>query len=169
MLFWATWERFLPMTEYITYVMFSLSGWECSPMTSHGPMDRERTHLIYSTGAGLASAMVYLTPDMNGTIPSGHCRHGSWTCRGRCREAQQSYIFADGADGSNGCHCDKLCLYLGDCCYNYLRECRSKNFTLEEGIKKQAEIFLQWKSFIQCLATNIKAAVCGARKCSNLP
>ena len=105
--------------------------------------------------------MIYLTPDINGTVPSGQCKYQSRTCRGRCREPQLSYIFLDDADEIKSCHCDELCLYLGDCCYNYLHECRSKNYTLEEGIKKQAEIFLQRKPFLQCVVANIKAAMHG--------
>ena len=103
--------------------------------------------------------MVYLTPDINGTMPSGQCGHENWTCRGRCRLPQQSYNFSGGWNGSQVCHCDSMCLYLGDCCYDYLYECGPLNYTLTDGIKKQAEIFLQSKPYFRCAIIYIHAAV----------
>ena len=103
--------------------------------------------------------MVYLTPDINGTMPSGQCGHEKWTCKGRCRDQQQSYNFLENLSEIQICHCDNMCLNLGDCCYDYLYECGSLNYTLKEGIKKQAEIFLQLKPYFVCVKTYIQAAI----------
>ena len=130
-----------------------------------GPFGRISSYwghpLVSPTGTRLASALVYLTPDSNGTVPSGQCGHEFWTCRGRCQEPQQSYTFSMFMRGITNCQCDNLCLYLGDCCYDYLHECKLQNYTLENGIKKQARIAVHWKPYVQCVVVNIKAAIHG--------
>ena len=58
------------------------------------------------------------------------------SCQNRC-ENETSLSTAL----SEYCKCDPICLFLGDCCYDYLIICDARNFSFDEVIEEQAKHF----------------------------
>ena len=59
-----------------------------------------------------------------------------YSCQSRCENETGS-----GISSSEYCKCDPICLFLGDCCYDYLMKCDPRKLSFEEAIIEQANEF----------------------------
>ena len=72
----------------------------------------------------------------------------SVSCRGRCLESDvPSYVWE--------CKCDRACLFLGDCCFDYLVECESNEQELPTALHRQYSMFRHFKQYSNCVNLNI--------------
>ena len=49
------------------------------------------------------------------------------------------------------CKCDEACLFLGDCCYDYLMECSPQQMDLSTGLQQQLDIYDRFADFSHCV------------------
>ena len=49
------------------------------------------------------------------------------------------------------CSCDPYCLFFGDCCYDYLLQCKSDMYTnLDSALKEQFELYQRFSKYTSC-------------------
>ena len=49
------------------------------------------------------------------------------------------------------CNCDPYCLFFGDCCYDYLLQCKSDMYTnLDSALKEQFELYQRFSKYTSC-------------------
>ena len=66
------------------------------------------------------------------------------SCRGRCMEASSRPSLLE-------CKCDKACMFLGDCCCDYLMECDSRDIDLNTALHEQLSTFQRFELFTTCV------------------
>ena len=78
------------------------------------------------------------------------CR-GPSSCKGKCQleneEDQGLGGLHDNQKVYPTCFCDKSCLFLGDCCFDFLFECDSRFKSLEDGITQQMVHFRRFQRY----------------------
>ena len=71
------------------------------------------------------------------------------SCRGRCSEGTTRSLFLE-------CKCDHACMFLGDCCYDYLIECDPRELNFSAALLHQYSIFHRFKQHSDCTYFHIK-------------
>ena len=68
------------------------------------------------------------------------------SCRGRCQEISPERPLSE-------CMCDRTCMYLGDCCYDYLMECDPRDMDLPTALHQQYQTFRRFRRYSKCVNT----------------
>ena len=66
------------------------------------------------------------------------------SCNGRCLETSSRSSILE-------CKCDNECMFLGDCCYDYLVECDPRNLDLRTAHQEQISAFHQFDYYSNCV------------------
>ena len=66
------------------------------------------------------------------------------SCRGRCMEASNRPSLLE-------CKCDHTCMFLGDCCYDYIFECDPRDMDLISAIDEQLSTFKRFEIHTRCI------------------
>ena len=66
------------------------------------------------------------------------------SCSGRCMEISSRPSLLE-------CKCDHACMFLGDCCYDYLIECDPRDMDPVTAIHEQLSIFQRFEIFTRCI------------------
>ena len=66
------------------------------------------------------------------------------SCNGRCSETRSRFPILE-------CKCDNECMFLGDCCYDYLVECDPRNLDLSTAHQEQISTFHQFDDYSSCV------------------
>ena len=73
---------------------------------------------------------------------------GRLSCRNRClKTAHRSKNLE--------CMCDPACMFLGDCCYDYLLECENREVVLDVALRKQLQMFRRFERYSSCALLNV--------------
>ena len=54
------------------------------------------------------------------------------------------------------CMCDIHCMFIGDCCYDYLTECDDRGFIMRSALIEQNNFYQRFKRYSQCINTNFE-------------
>ena len=97
-------------------------------------------------GASWASTKFPFARDLYDTINNRPPEHEKLTCRGRCSEEIEKPELQ-----RLNCKCDQACLFLGDCCFDYLYECGERpNRDFESNLAKQSAIYRRFRPYWTC-------------------
>ena len=86
------------------------------------------------------SPNMVLFPINNTTIP--------FSCRGWCFKTHKWSPMLE-------CMCDNACMFLVDCCYDYLLECNPWNRDISAALHEQYSVFCRLDSHRDCVNTDI--------------
>ena len=81
-------------------------------------------------------------------------KSGNWggayqSCYMRCNESNsRSY--------QQECMCDIHCMFIGDCCYDYLMECDNRQFVLTGALAEQSTFYQRFKQYSDCKFTEFE-------------
>ena len=67
------------------------------------------------------------------------------SCQYRCENDMSASVIMP-----KYCTCDSTCLFLGDCCYDYLMKCDPRNLSFDVAIAEQANIFRRYAGQSSC-------------------
>ena len=70
------------------------------------------------------------------------------SCRNRCLNTT---FRSDNLE----CMCDPACMFLGDCCYDYLLECDNREVVLDVALRKQLKMFRRFERYSNCTSLNM--------------
>ena len=80
---------------------------------------------------------------------SGNLEGAYQSCYKRCNESNSR---SDQLE----CMCDIHCMFIGDCCYDYLMECDYREFVLSSALAEQSHFHQRFKRYSQCIDTNFE-------------
>ena len=69
------------------------------------------------------------------------------SCHGRCEENIPEHHILQ-------CMCDRACMFLGDCCYDYLMKCDPREMDLPTALHQQYNTFRQFQRYSTCVDIN---------------
>ena len=65
------------------------------------------------------------------------------SCYKRCHESRPRSVQVE-------CMCDKYCMFIGDCCYDYLMECDKRALDINTALNAQSNLYQQFKRYSSC-------------------
>ena len=84
------------------------------------------------------------TPIKSTTIPS--------SCRGRCFTTTNRSPMLE-------CMCDKACLFLGDCCRDYLLQCGRRKMNITHPVHEQYPVFRHFGQYSSCIRSILSGRI----------
>ena len=88
------------------------------------------------------------------------------SCRDRCFKATKRSSMLE-------CMCDHACMFLGDCCYDYLLECGSREWDKTAALHEQYSVYRRFHRYSSCenlhIGTNTPLTLKMVSTCSNTP
>ena len=71
------------------------------------------------------------------------------SCRDRCLETSSRSNMLE-------CKCDRACMFLGDCCYDYLLECDPRQLELSTALREQYHKFQRFRPYSNCVLLQLR-------------
>ena len=75
-----------------------------------------------------------------------------FSCHDRCFQTHRRSPLLE-------CMCDHACIFLGDCCYDYLLECGPRKLNIAEALYEQYSVFRQFTKRSRCVYAGFKKAL----------
>ena len=71
-----------------------------------------------------------------------------FSCRGRCFKTNKRSPVLE-------CMCDHACMFLGDCCYDYLLKCDPRDLDISVALDEQYSVFRQLDRHSSCVILHL--------------
>ena len=107
--------------------------------------------LLFQSATGLSTASF---PYICNLTTSGNLDGPYQSCYKRCNESNSR---SDKLE----CMCDIHCMFIGDCCYDYLMECDNKQFDMSNALAEQSNFYQRFKQYSDCKFTEFEDATDG--------
>ena len=70
------------------------------------------------------------------------------SCHDRCVGADE--MMKNQLPSHADCNCDPYCIFFGDCCYDYLLQCKSDLYNLDSVLKEQFQFYQRFSKHTSC-------------------